>query len=103
MRLVRTLMRHKVVKGRLRTSQLALVTDMLVMGAWHGLTANYLLYGLYHGILLAAEQGWERTGFYKRHRHQTWYRTCSWLVTMQLVFLGFALFSGQVSLLVKGN
>lgn len=103
MRLVRTLMRHKVVKGRLRISQLALVTDMLVMGAWHGLTANYLLYGLYHGILLAAEQGWERTGFYKRHRHQTWYRTCSWLVTMQLVFLGFALFSGQVSLLVKGN
>lgn len=68
---------------------------------WYQVRTCYA-YGLYHGLLLAAEQGWEKTGFYKSHRHQSWYRVASWFVTMQLVFLGFALFSGQISLLVKG-
>lgn len=103
MRIARAIMRRKLIHNRLRTSQVALIANMLIMGAWHGLTASYLLYGLYHGILLAAEQGWQKTAFYKRHKHQTWYRVCSWFVTMQLVFFGFALFSGQIALLVKGN
>ena len=110
MRLARTMMRHHLFAGpkvparvaRLRTSQLALVTNMLIMGAWHGLTVDYLAYGLYHGVLLAALEGWEKTGFYKRHHQQAWYRTLSWFITMQLAFFGFALFSGQVSMLVKG-
>lgn len=105
MRLARGMMRRKLFKGkaaRLHTAQCAMILNMLVMGFWHGLSADYIVYGLYHGVLLALEQGWERTGFYKAHRHQTWYRIVSWAITMALVFIGFALFDGQVSLLVKG-
>lgn len=102
MRLLRGLMRRKTFKSRLTTSQVALICNMTLMGAWHGLTPDYLLYGLYHGLLLAANTAWEKGAFHKRHRHQTWYRVCSWFVTMQLVFFGFALFSGQLSKLVKG-
>jgi membrane protein involved in D-alanine export len=105
MRLARTMVRHHVFKGkkaRLRTSQVAMVANMLLMGAWHGLTADYLLYGLYHGVLLAAFEWWSKTKFYKRHHMGVCYRLVSWFVTMQLVFLGFALFSGQISLIVRG-
>ena len=105
MRIARSLMRRKAFKGksaRLRTAQTAMIANMLIMGFWHGLSIDYILYGLYHGVLLALEQSWERTKFYKTHRHKTWYRICSWAVTMALVFFGFALFCGQITLLVKG-
>lgn len=103
MRLVRSFMRHKVFSGkraRLRTSQLALIINMFIMGVWHGLTPSYLLYGIYHGILLAAEQSWHKTSFHKTHQAVLWYRIASWFVTMQLIFFGFALFSGQLGTLL---
>jgi len=30
------------------------MTTFIVVGAWHGLTPNFLLWGLYHGLLLTA-------------------------------------------------
>ncbi len=105
MRIAREMMRRKVFQGksaRLHTAQVAMILNMLIMGFWHGLTADYIVYGLYHGVLLALEQGWEKTRFYKAHRHATWYRIVSWGITMLLVFIGFSIFNGQVSLLVKG-
>ena len=35
---------------------------------------------------------------YKRNKDKRVYKVCSWFVTMNLVFFGFALFSGQVPL-----
>ncbi|OFK23267.1 D-alanyl-lipoteichoic acid biosynthesis protein DltB [Olsenella sp. HMSC062G07] len=102
MRLARRLMRRHRTLGRLRASQLALVANMLLMGLWHGITVNYVLYGLFHGVILALERSWEKTSLFKRCRYQAWYRLCSWAVTMMLVFVSLALFSGQVSLLVRG-
>ena len=73
------------------------------MGCWHGLTPDYLGYGLYHGVLLAANE-WlqKRSEFYRAHRRDRWMRILMWFVTLQLVMLGFAIFSGQISYLVKG-
>lgn len=102
MRLSRWLMRRHLVKGRLRTAQVALVADMLLMGLWHGVTIDYVAYGLYHGVLMAATEGFHKTAYYRAHKGQTWFRLASWAITMQLVFFGFALFSGQVSLVLKG-
>ena len=109
MRLTRTLMLRGRRRGwrwardRVRVAQVGFVADMLAMGCWHGLTADYLGYGLYHGVLLAANE-WlqKRSGFYRAHRRDRWMRALMWFVTLQLVMLGFAIFSGQVSYLVKG-
>ena len=71
--------------------------NMVLMGAWHGLTPAYLVYGLYHGVLLAVchlmQKKWK---FYKKHKRDRWFRIVSWAVTMMAVFFGFALFGGYV-------
>lgn len=98
MRLTRTFMMHKVFKSRLTTASISFIINMFVMGCWHGLTADYLCYGLFHGVLLAlCEVYQKKSKFYKKHRKQRLYKVCSWAVTMVAVFFSFALFSGQVS------
>ena len=103
MRLTRVLMRRRLVRDRVRLAQVGFLADMLVMGCWHGLTPSYLGYGLYHGVLLAGNE-WlqKRSRFYRAHRRDHWLRVLMWFVTLQLVMLGFAIFSGQVAFLVKG-
>ena len=101
MRFTRWVMHRKLLRDRLQVAMCAFMVDMLVMGFWHGIAWCYIAYGLYHGLLLAATQAMQkRWGFYKRHRRDGWFRTCSWAVTQVLVFLGFAIFSGQVGMLL---
>lgn len=101
MRFTRWVMHRKLLRDRLQVAMCAFMVDMLVMGFWHGIAWCYIAYGLYHGVLLAATQAMQkRWGFYKRHRRDGWFRTCSWAVTQVLVFLGFAIFSGQVGMLL---
>lgn len=106
MRVTRDLMRKKLIHGknrRLRTAQIGFLCNMVLMGAWHGLTPDYLIYGLYHGVLMGlAEAYHKKSKFYKAHKDQNWYKVASWFVTMQLVVFSFAIFSGQISMLVKG-
>ncbi len=97
MRFSRTALRHHWFKSNLRCAQVGLVLNMLVMGVWHGLVPGYLVYGLYHGLLLAGTEGFEKRAFYKRHHRSVWYRVVSWFVTLQLVVIGLAIFSGQMA------
>lgn len=103
MRLTRVLLRRHLVRDRVRLAQAGFLADMLVMGCWHGLTPSYLGYGLYHGMLLAGNE-WlrKRSRVYREHRHDRWLRILMWFSTLQLVMLGFAIFSGQVAFLVEG-
>lgn len=83
-------------RNRLSGAAVGLIVDMTVMGLWHGLSSNYIMYGLYHGLLLAVTEFYQKkSGFYRRHRKDRWYRTVSWFITMQLVFFGFFIFSGK--------
>ena len=101
MRFVRTATKRKLFANRVQTACAGYLVNMALMGAWHGLTVDYLAYGVYHGLLLAAAEVYQkRSAFYKRHRRERWYRLLSWFITMQLVVLGFALFSGQITTLV---
>ena len=102
MRFVRWATKRKVFASRLSCACAAYVVDMALMGAWHGLTVDYLSYGLYHGALLAATEAYQkRSAFHKRHRKKAWYQLLSWFITLQLVIIGFALFSGQLHILVE--
>ena len=101
MRFTRWIMHRKLLRDRLQVAMCAFMVDMFVMGFWHGIAWCYIAYGLYHGVLLAATQAIQkRWGFYKRRRRDGWFRACSWAVTQVLVFLGFAIFSGQVGMLL---
>ena len=96
-RFVMQSMRHKWFKDKLQTACAGFLVDMFVMGIWHGLTPYYLLYGLYHGILLALNEVYQKkSGFYRKNKKKQWYRLVSWAVTMQLVMFGFLLFSGHL-------
>lgn len=88
--------RKKRFKNRLNTACAGFLVNMLIMGLWHGVTPSYILYGFYHGILLAVTEWYKKkSSFYKQHRQKKWYRFLSWLITLQLVIFGFYIFSGQ--------
>ena len=79
-------------------NRIALMVNMLVMGAWHGLEAHYLMYGAYHGVLMVLTDWWQKkSGFHSRHHKATWYRVVSIVVTAHLVLFGFLVFSGRLT------
>ncbi|MCQ4637340.1 D-alanyl-lipoteichoic acid biosynthesis protein DltB [Anaerovorax odorimutans] len=83
--------------SRLTGASVGFIINMFVMGAWHGLAVNYILYGLYHGVLLALTEIYQKkSGFYKKNKKKTWYKTISWFVTLNMVMFGFLLFSGEL-------
>ena len=103
MRFVRSVSKHKLIKDRLTSACFGYLIDMTLMGAWHGLTIDFLLYGVYHGALLAiADVFQKKSSFYKRYKNEIWFKAVSWMITINLIMLGFSLFSGQATLIVKG-
>ena len=103
MRFVRAATRRKWFESRLSCACAGYVVNMGLMGAWHGLTPEYLLYGLYHGVLLAATDAFQKkSALYRRYKNEIWFKAASWFVTVNLVMLGFALFSGQITTIIGG-
>ena len=98
MRVSRVFLKKKVFKSRVTTACIGFMCNMTLMGFWHGITPNYIAYGLYHGILLALTDAFQKSSFYKRNKDKTAFKICSWFVTLNLVMFGFALFSGQIVL-----
>ena len=87
--------RNKKFKNRLNAASAGFIINMLVMGVWHGLSQDYLLYGLYHGVLLALTERYQKKKWYKKVKNKKWYQIISWFVTLNLVMFGFLIFSGQ--------
>lgn len=88
--------RKRWFSTRLSRAQAGFLVNMTVMGMWHGLTPSYLLYGVYHGVLLAVTEVWQKKSkIYKTYKNHPAYRAVSWFVTMQLVMFGFLIFSGR--------
>lgn len=97
MRFTRFALARKLFADRNVTACVAFVLNMALMGVWHGITVDYVTYGLYHGVLLAGYHWYQqKSAFYKAHRRKRWYKVVSWAITMVAVFFGFALFGGYV-------
>ncbi len=91
------------IKGKwFRSSQTASTVGYLLtmglMGIWHGTSINYLVYGLYHGVLLAATAALDRR--YKGNRlindNGVLWRAASILGTFHLISFGLLIFSGRL-------
>ncbi len=98
MRVSRACIKRKLFNERVYTACAGYLCNMTLMGFWHGITVDYVSYGVYHGLLLCAcELFQKKSKFYKAHKKDTWFKLVSWAITMVAVFFGFALFSGQVT------
>lgn len=94
-RYVTDVIRNKKFKNRMDAATAGFLINMFVMGAWHGLTKDYLLYGMYHGILLSVTDRYQKKKWYRKVRKKKWYQCISWFVTLNLVMFGFLIFSGK--------
>lgn len=95
-RVLMNAMKKKLFKNRLQNASFAYMVNMCVMGFWHGLSISYVIYGVYHGFLMAGFEWYQKKSkFYKKNKNKTWYKLTSWFVTMHLVFIGFFIFSGE--------
>ena len=95
-RVLMQVIRKKWFKNRLHNATYAYMVNMLVMGFWHGLSVSYIVYGFYHGVLMAGFEVYQKkSNFYKKNKNKKWYKLLSWFVTMNLVMVGFFIFSGE--------
>ena len=95
-RVLMQVIRKKWFKNRLHNATYAYIINMLVMGFWHGLSVSYIVYGFYHGVLMAGFEVYQKkSNFYKKNKNKDWYKLLSWFVTMNLVMIGFFIFSGE--------
>lgn len=94
--------KKKRFKKRLNTAMYAYMINMLLMGFWHGLTISYIVYGAYHGILMAGFEYYQKKSkFYKKNKNKVWYKVCSWFITINLVIFGLYIFSGEPYKILK--
>lgn len=95
-RVLMQVIRKKWFKNRLHNAIYAYMVNMLVMGFWHGISVSYIVYGFYHGVLMAGFEVYQKKStFYKKNKNKNWYKLLSWFVTMNLVMIGFFIFSGE--------
>ncbi len=90
-------LRGKWFRGKRTASYLGYFLTMLLMGAWHGLSLHYLVYGCYHGVLMSANElldcKWKR---FKKLEKQALPRVAMQVVTFHLFAFGLLLFSGRL-------
>ena len=90
--------RKKRFSNRLTGAAVGLILNMFIMGLWHGLEMHYILYGLYHGCILAFLEVYQKkSSFYKKYKRKKWYIAGSWFLNLNVVMLGFLIFSGYLS------
>ncbi|PNZ77487.1 D-alanyl-lipoteichoic acid biosynthesis protein DltB, partial [Mammaliicoccus stepanovicii] len=97
MRFVFWVSKKKLIKDKLLISNLGFLLNFFIMGIWHGIEINYILYGLYHAFLFIAY------GYYEvwRKKHplkvnNMFINAVAIVITFHCVAFGFLLFSGKL-------
>ena len=76
-------------RGALRT-YLNLLLTMTIGGLWHGASWNFVIWGGYHGVLLAIERA-----VWGRREHTGWIRMPLAVLTFLLVCVGWVFFRAK--------
>jgi len=97
MRFVMAATKGRWFKDKYVASYLGFLLAFGLMGLWHGTTPNYMLYGLYHGTLLASYDAFSRWS----KQRKLWGEGRLWhaaevITTFNCVCFGFLLFSGHL-------
>jgi membrane protein involved in D-alanine export len=99
MRFVFWMTKNKIIENKNVVSNLGYILLFLLMGAWHGLEAQYILYGIYHAVIMVAYNYFEK--FNKQHQwlpNNRFTHVISIIITFHIVCLGFYIFSGKLFL-----
>lgn len=86
--------RNGLFKEQKTAARWASVFTMLVMGIWHGLYIHYILYGLYHGVLLVLTDVWIKSKIFRRVKKMKYYDYGSRFFCFHLIAFGMLIFSG---------
>lgn len=60
MRFVFFMTKKKWIKNRMAVSNIGYFVLFLLMGAWHGLALQYIIYGLYHAVVMSGYNLFEK-------------------------------------------
>jgi len=78
-------------KGRVRT-YLNLIATMGLGGLWHGASWTFLIWGLYHGLLLSIDKKLKAQGWFRAIEKRGWFIPVATVVTFHLVCIGWVIF-----------
>ncbi|QCZ46826.1 D-alanyl-lipoteichoic acid biosynthesis protein DltB [Levilactobacillus brevis] len=96
MRFTFFVMKNRLIKNRIRISQMAYLVNFLVMGFWHGVTWFYIVYGLFHAGAIIINDYWLR--FKKKNptliKHNMLTEGVGIFITFNVVCFSFLIFSG---------
>jgi membrane protein involved in D-alanine export len=92
MRLLLYIRRRKLLASTELAAYVSIIITFTLLGAWHGFTYAYIFYGLYNGVLLAAQ---EWLDFARKRGKFTLElpKFLKWLVTFHVVMLGLHIFT----------
>ncbi|MDP4161799.1 MAG: D-alanyl-lipoteichoic acid biosynthesis protein DltB [Bacillota bacterium] len=97
MRFVFWMTKKKWIKNRNVVSNLGYILLFLLMGLWHGLEIQYIIYGLYHALVMVAYNSFER--FNKKYKwwpQNKFTHIAAIVITFHVVCFGFYIFSGKL-------
>lgn len=95
----RYLLKRKPKPSPLLIILITQLTTMIVIALWHGVTINFLIWGIWHGIGLFIHKQWtDRTrAFYRqlkeKPRQQLLADSVAWFITFHFVVLGWVWFA----------
>lgn len=95
-RLVLNFLRSGVIKKQKTAIRFAYMITMLTMGIWHGFTTYYILYGLYHGIMLVISDIYVKSKSYRKHIKLPYYNFVSRVICFHFIAFGMLIFSGYL-------
>ena len=73
------------------------IITMGLMGIWHGTALYFILYGLYHGVLLVLTDLYQRKlPWYPKVKNNIVWKCMSVAITFNLICFGFLIFSGYL-------
>lgn len=72
-----------------------LFVTFLLSGLWHGASWNFLIWGAYHGILVAGQRWLERRGVMAVRPVNGWTSVGRWAATFVLIHVGWLFFREQ--------
>ncbi len=90
-------LRGKWFRNPHTSAYLANLLTMTLMGLWHGLTPGFLVYGLYHGLVLCCNEALDtRWKKFKKLKRRPMPRAVMTVATFHLFAFGLLLFSGKL-------
>lgn len=95
-RFIVSALKSKRFSNKLNAGMSGYLMNMTIMGLWHGFSISYVLYGVYHGALLAVTDFYQKKSkFHKKNKSKRGYIALSTFITFNLVMFGFFIFSGR--------